>query len=84
MRGVYSGDVHLNVTIGNRGSHPIGINVDEYAPGCVIMDPVNMGENVTTSPCGGTGDVDYANIHGVCQYKECLTDDYALCAFPFK
>ena len=83
MRGVYTGAVHLNVTVGNRDSGPIMIQTDQYTPGCVIMDPINEGGNVTSSPCGGVG-TNYYNVHGVCQYKECLTAENTLCSFPFK
>ena len=83
MRGVYTGLVHLNVTIGNRNDYPIAIETDQYSPGCVIMNPINEGENVSFSQCGAIG-TSYSNVHGVCQYKECLTEEYTPCSFPFK
>ena len=83
MRGVYTGVVHLNVTIGNRNEDPISIDTDQYSPGCVILNPINEGGNVTFSQCGGIG-TNYESIHGVCQYKECLTVINSPCSFPFK
>ena len=83
MRGVYSGLVHMNLTVGNRDSDPINIDIDQYSPGCVLLDPINEGENVTFSQCGGIG-TNYFNVHGVCQYKECLTNENTPCSFPFR